>query len=468
MSRILALDLGTSSIKLLRLDPDGGMTIDRVPCDRLNVEEWLAIIAANIAEHGDGERISTISVTGQMHGLMTLENGETWGEGIPWHDQRTAEMLPAIRRRIGDSAALATGGPIVAGFQAASLAWIRANDPSRWSRLLEVFLPKDALIYSLTGRHVTDPSDAAGTGLFAPERGTWAWEIIGALRIPRPWLPDIIPSGSLAGRMTGDAASRTGLAAGTPVVIAGGDAAVGAYGAGVSREGNALLMLSSGAQVILPINAWNPDPDGRWYTWPSVAPAANEATRFLRVGTLLNAGITMTWAGQAIADVPIADRPTDIVALPHLIGTREDPAKQGVILGITPDTTPGQIRRAMLEGIAFSIRRKLEEMTSAGAPHAHIRIGGGLARDAAWRQLFADVLGRPVEHIQMHDLSPYGAAVLARAAMGGTIPEDPAAGVQPPDPDVSEAYEPRYARYLQVDNAVAPLFRLKDTSSQKR
>lgn len=468
MSRILAIDLGTSSIKLLRLDPDGAMTIDRVPCDRLDVEEWLDIIAGNISEHGDGERISTVSITGQMHGLMTLENGETWGEGIPWHDQRTAEMLPAIRRRIGDGAALATGGPIVAGFQAATLAWIRANDPSRWSRLLEVFLPKDALIYTLTGRHVTDPSDAVGTGLFAPERGTWAWEIVGALRIPRPWLPDIIPSGSVAGRITGDAASRTGLSAGTPVVIAGGDAAVGAYGAGVNREGNALVMLSSGAQVILPINSWNPDPEGRWYTWPSVAPATGESTRFLRVGTLLNAGIAMSWAGKAIADAPIADRPTDLIALPHLIGTREDPAKQGAILGITPDTTPGELRRALLEGVAYSIRQKLDEMTSAGAPPAHIRIGGGLAREAAWRQVFADILRRPVEHIRLHDLSAYGAAILARTAMGESGPESPVADIQQPDPATSALYEPRYARYLQIDTALAPLFRVMDSSSRAR
>jgi xylulokinase len=441
---ILAIDLGTSAIKFLRVDNDARViALDRVPMSTLNLDAWMTAIAG----------INAISVTGQMHGLITRENGASWGPGIAWNDHRAAGMLPALRELIGENGPAITGGPLAAGFQLTSLAWIHEHDPERWQRITSAFLPKDALVHELTDRAVTDPSDAVGTGLFSPEQVDWAWKIVDALHIPHEWLPEIIPSGSIAGPLTGRAARTLGLAEGIPVIIAGGDAPVGAYGAGITREDDALVMLSSGAQIVLPAPTWAPDPQGRWYTWPSVAPAGSNGAPFLRVGTLLNAGNVLEWAGRSLYDDPLPSDPTNLIALPHLIGTRENPNTRGAIFGLIVDTTTGQIRRALIEGIAFSLRRKLDQMTSNGNHPAHIRIGGGLAHLPEVRQLFADVLAQPMEHVGQSDLSVWGAALLAL----GNRPTPATGEILQPDPARTRLYADMFRLYCDLDDTLTPI-----------
>ena len=460
---ILAVDLGTSSIKLMRVDEQlAVVALDRVACPSLDDPGWLDAVRGALRGHTGTESIAAIAVTGQMHGLVPWEdNGPA--SGIPWTDQRGAGVLPTLRETLGPDAPKRLGGPLASGFMAVSLAWLRTHDQERWARIRRVSLPKDALIGHLTGRHVTDPSDAVGTGLLDVARGEWAWDVVDALGIPREWLPELVPSGSVVGTVTEEAARDLGLRPGIPVVIAGGDAPAGAFGAGVVAPDQALILLSTGAQVIQPSATYTPDPDGRWYTWPAAVPPDAGFSPFLRVGTLLNAGITTAWGRETLAGAGgLAPEPTGVVMLPHLIGERtplNDPHARGAILGIGPETSPAAIARAVLEGIAFSLRHALETMTT-GAPPVSIRLGGGGAHDAAWRQIITDVLGVATERVDTPDLSAYGAARLAAHALGW--PET-GTGSPPtacyPDPDRHRRYGELYAIYRDAVSAVAPLSR---------
>ncbi|HWV36747.1 MAG TPA: FGGY family carbohydrate kinase [Thermomicrobiales bacterium] len=444
---ILALDLGTSAIKLVRTDHRLSIrSVDRIPAEGLHIDAWLNALRRNIADRGDGADINALAITGQMHGLMTLED-DGFGKGIPWTDQRGASIARSLNDSLGTETVARLGGPLASGFLGVSLAWIKANDPGRWSRIQHVTLPKDALVYALTGRHVTDPTDAVGTGLFDVDSGTWSEALVNRIGIPPDWLPEIVPSGTDLGLIAAKMATQLGLGRNTRVILAGGDAPVGAFGAGLARDGEALLLLSSGAQVILPSTRFSPDREGRWYTWPAVDGG------YLRVGTLLNAGNAISWMSEVLDDTDSWDGgPTSLIALPHLIGERtpiQDADLRGVLLGLTHDTTSAQINMAMREGVAYAIRHALEVMCEGASPPMSIRIGGGGANIPGWQQVITDVLGIPTHRIVSPELTALGAAALAAG-----ITPDP--GLDRPcecDPDRTAPYAARYAIYREALDA---------------
>ena len=449
----LAIDLGTSAIKFLRMDDNTRVhSIDRVTHDTLDVDAWVKALRTNLHDRGDAARIERISVTGQMHGLVTLEN-DGYGPGVAWTDRRGEAVLPHLIEQLDPAHVSRIGGPLASGFQAVSLAWIRAHEPDRWTRIRKVMLPKDALIHALTGEHVTDPSDAAGTGMLDIASDDWACDVVDAAGVPHDWLPRILPSGSQIGTVRSDIATSLGLRQGTPVIIAGGDAPVGAFGAGATHEGDALVLLSSGAQVLMPSTDYAPDPAGRWYTWPAASLKRANHASFLRSGTLLNAGNAISWLGDILHDPDgIAPEPTQLVALPHLIGERGNAQARGTILGLGPETTGKDIRRAMLEGVAFGLRDLLEMMTESSAP-TRILVGGGGASIPAWPGIIANVLSDTVGRITTHELSALGAAALA---MKKTLHPDIDAEIEP-DSSLVHQYDERYAIYREALEATRTL-----------
>jgi xylulokinase len=407
-----------------------------------------------------------------MHGLVP-EYDDGVGESIPWTDQRGAVMLPELHDLFGRELPSRIGGQLASGFQAVSLAWMKRHRPNQWARLQRISLPKDAIIHHLTGRHVTDPSDAVGTGMYDPLAGDWAWDVVDAIGVSHAWLPEVVPSGSVVGPVTEQAARTFGIRSGTPVIIAGGDAAAGAIGANITRSGQALVLLSTGAQIIQPLHDWSPDPQGRWYTWPSALPPGCGLARFLRVGTLLNAGLALEWLRKALDDPQgnlfdlSPGEPTGILLLPHLIGERTpltDPQARAAMLGLSDSHTRKDIARSMLEGIAFALRHALETMKGDEKSPATIRLGGGGASNATWQQIITDVLGIPTERIGTPDLSTYGAALLGARALGWVDFDEWSQGraastVVTPDSKRRDHYNDLYDIYRDAVRAVSPISR---------
>src|SRR5215211_3325407 len=282
MTALLGIDLGTSSVKSLSVDEHGRILGSghagyplRHPqpgwAEQEPDEWWRGTIAAvrMAAIHAGNPRIDGIGLSGQMHGTVLLdESGEPVRPAIIWADTRSGVEAAELTEAIGRDLLIArSGSPLAAGFQAATVAWLRRHEPVAWARTRTVLLPKDYLRWRLTGTLAAEPSDASSTLLFDVHRRDWSVPILDAAGIDRSQLPDVVPSTQVSGRLTADAALQLALAPGTPVVGGGGDAPLAALAAGVVREEQLALTISSGSQVIVPTMEIKPDPLGRIHAW---------------------------------------------------------------------------------------------------------------------------------------------------------------------------------------------------------
>jgi xylulokinase len=458
---ILAVDLGTTTLKGVLVD-ETGATIDRESMSphRPRVAEWFASLVS-VVEHlrtrNAGVAIRAISVTGQMHGTQFYDQDEhPIGDCLLWTNRDAVHLLPDLLARVGPDLPLRIGSTIAPGYQALNL-YARTG----WDDISHVLLPKDTLIHELTGRFVTDPSDAAGTGLFDGGAGAWAADIVAALGIPISVLPEVVASGSIVGNLTETAAGRLHLGTDVPVIIAGGDTPVAALGAGTFEPGHYQFMLSTSAQVLNPTDAWRPHPTAKWYTWPAAKAPEMPGAHWLRSGTMSNGGAVIDWLASIQGSVHQARlRPVPLIALPHLAGRRfpaADPKASGAFIGLKSSTNKADLYAAMLQGIAFSYREVFEALSANQPAPTRVRFGGGGSQIPGVAQLLADVLGIGIELIGGSDLTCDGAAILAAHTLGWT-PKHPAHGKAiTPDPELHKAFSRIYEIYLDANASVLPI-----------
>lgn len=492
-SGLLAIDLGTSSIKTLLLDQHGQIvgrgrasypTLHPRPAHNEQLlDDWLqatisaATSARRFAPHLD---IQCVAVSGQMHGTVLFDRAaHPIGQAIIWSDQRAAGDIDRLAKSLGPGLADRIGGPLAAGYQAPTLAWLRVHRPEKWSRIDKILLPKDALVYLLTGIAATDPSDAVGTGLFDARSGHWDSQILDRLGIDPNWLPLILPSGTPIVPLTGGAAEAMQLAPGIPVIVAGGDAPVAVVGAGVTDPQAALVLLSTGAQVIRPVHDYRPDPAGRWHTWPSALPAGSGGARWNQIGATLNAGRALSWIHALVAPeatlAELLDRAATVPPLsdgllfiPYLIGERSpliDPHARGAFIGLGEGHGADQMARAVIEGVTLAVADALDSLSSDRALPGTIQLGGGGASSLVWRQIVADILNTPIQVSGVSDLSALGAARIAAHTLGwvdisGASSHSPGQGeTMYPRPDYAARYRELLAVYRQAASSLLPLTR---------
>lgn len=496
---VLAIDLGTSSVKTLVLDQLGQIlgrgrasypTLHPHPSyDEQLLDDWLqaTISAATSARRFAPNRIiEGIAVTGQMHGTVLFDRtGQPIGPAVIWSDQRSAAEIETLASTFPPDMAERIGGPLATGYQAATLAWMRAHRPETWSRIDRILSPKDALVYLLTGIAATDPSDAVGTGLLDAASGHWDDEIIDWLGIDPDWLPPILPSGTPIVPLAGDAADAMQLASGIPVIVAGGDAPVAAIGAGVTDPREALVVLSTGAQVIRPADDYRPDPAGRWHTWPSALPPGEDGAKWNQVATTLNAGRALAWIhtlvapGSTLAELlervaAVPPVPDGLLFLPYLIGERSPLGglhSRGAFIGLGERHGADQLARAVIEGVTLAIADALDNLSSDRPLPATVQLGGGGASSSVWRQIVADILNVRVHVSGVPDLSAFGAARIASHTLGWAELSTPLAGTPKhgqlvsPRSDHASRYREVFTVYRRAASTLAPLTRaLRDIS----
>lgn len=424
---LLAIDLGTSSTKLLAVGRDG-IVIDRrrLPhrtsrpdpnAAEQDPAEWWSNLVAGVASLNEalptGTRIAGIGVTGQMHGLVILDAiGNMLHPAITWEDRRCAATLPALLDRLP-----ASHPAIAAGYQAASWHWLAETEPDIAAQASHLLLPKDEIVYRLAGRRVSDPSDAIGTGWYRGETGGWDADVVDTAGARVEMLPEIVPAGSVAGALTGEAAAALGLEPGIPVVTAGGDAAVAAFGAGATDPATPLIMLSTGCQALQP-SASMPARDG----WPSANPPG--LPRWLRVATTLNGGNVVGWARRMFGEpAPCPD--SELTFLPYLAGERSATLAgnaAGAFIGLRERHDRAEMARAAIDGVSLALADAFERAGGEIGIDAPVLAGGGGARDEAWLQSLAHALARPVQAVAEPDLSAWGAARTAATALGWIDP----------------------------------------------
>jgi xylulokinase len=402
-----------------------------------------------------------------MHGAVFLDRNDTpIRPAILWNDQRTAAQCETITERVGASRLTEiAGNPALTGFQAPKILWLRDEEPAAFERVASVLLPKDYIRLRLTGERATDASDASGTLLLDLRERKWSREILDALEIPAGWLPGVFEGPEQTGHVRPDIASELGLHHQLPVAAGGSDNAAAAVGNGVVREGLASCSIGTSGVLFAHSDALAPDPSGRLHAFCHAVPE-----RYHLMGVTLAAGGALRWwrdllgrasydeLGELASQAPPGSE--GLLFLPYLTGERTphlDPHARGAFIGLTSRHQISHLTRAVMEGVAFSLRDSLEIMEDLGTTPAEIRATGGGARNQFWRQLLADVFGRPIVRTLVDEGPAYGAALLAGVAAGVFENVDDACarvslrpGACEPTAAQARLYEDYYAAYREL------------------
>lgn len=440
---LLGIDIGTSGAKAVLMEASGrvvGTSLREYPMDtprpgwsEQDPRRWWEAVVANIRQVlgqacVDAARVAGIGLSGQMHGTVLLDRHlEVIRPAIIWADQRSSQQCREVYDRVGrEGLAEMTANPVAPGFTAASLLWIKENEPKLFARVHTVLLPKDYVRLGLCGELGTDVSDASASLLFDTVNRRWSARLLEALDLDPGLLPQVHESTQVVGQVTQAAAEATGLAVGTPVVAGGGDQPVAALGNGVIREGTVLCTIGTGGQLFTPTGVPRFDPKLRTHTFCHVVPGL-----WFVMGATLCAGLSLKWFRDRIgggsyeelarqaAEVPPGAE--GLIFLPYLIGERTphmDPQARGAFIGLTLRHGRAHLVRAVMEGVVMALRDALEIFGALGMPIGRIIASGGGAKSALWRQIQADVFQREVATTCTQEQAGVGAAMLSGIGAG--------------------------------------------------
>jgi len=389
-----------------------------------------AIAGANLS----AEEIACVGFSGQMHGAVMLdEQGSVVRPALIWCDVRTEKQCRDLTAKIGHQRLIQlTCNPALANFTLTKLLWVGENEPENWKRVRAVMLPKDYVRFRLTGERATDLADASGTLLLDVAHRRWSPEMLEAAEIDERLLPSLHESSDVCGQISSKGAAETGLRVGTPVVAGAGDQAAGATGMGIVATGTVSATIGTSGVVFAATDRPALDPRGRMHTFCHAIPG-----RWHVMGVTQAAGLSLRWFRDNFAvDSSGAresyDRLTAEAAkipagsdgllwTPYLMGERTphlDSSARGALVGLTASHTRAHVVRAILEGVAFSLRDTFTLFQEMDVPVTNIRLGGGGARSPLWRQIQADIYGRAVEIVEAEEGAAYGAAILAGVGAG--------------------------------------------------
>ena len=443
---VLGIDVGTGGTRAVIMNESGRIiasaTEEHAPFSSPQIgwaeqhpEDWWR--AAKIAirkslEIGNlrGEEISCVGFSGQMHGAVMLDSSdEPVRPALIWCDVRTEKQCDEINERIGTGKLIQlTCNPALANFTLTKLIWTRENEPETWARVRSVMLPKDYVRLKLTGERATDLADASGTLLLDVANRKWSAEVLHAVEMDQSILPQLFESPEICGTISAAGAEATGLKSGTPVVAGAGDQAAGAVGMGIASPGAVSATIGTSGVVFAATDRPALDPKGRLHTFCHAIPG-----RWHVMGVTQAAGLSLRWfrgcfgaksseknsdpynllTAEAATVPPGAE---GLLWAPYLMGERTphlDPNARAVLVGLSASHTRAHIVRAILEGVTFSLRDTFTIFREMNVPVNRIRLGGGGARSALWRQIQADIYGREVEIVEAEEGAAYGAAMLA-------------------------------------------------------
>ena len=491
---ILSHDLGTTGDKATLVDAEGSVVAAvTAPYDtdfgpRGKAEQdpqawWRALCAASrqLLESVPGAAASVegVSFSGQMMGAVLLDAaGEPVRPAIIWADTRSTAQSQQLVDRIGMEAGYrTTGHRLNPTYSLSKVMWVREHEPSAFARVRHVVQAKDLMVLRLTGAVATDPSDASSTNAFDQAAGTWSADLLAAAELDPALFPEIVPSTTVVGRVTPEAAALTGLLAGTPVVMGGGDGPMGALGAGiVDAASGAYAYLGSSSWVSLAAQAPLHDPQMRTMTFNHVIPG-----RYVPTATMQAGGASLQWVVDLLAPgepgryerllsgaAGVQASEDGLYFLPHLLGERSpywNPRARAVFAGLARHHGQEHLARAVVEGVAFNLRTGLRAFVENGAAVERIDAIGGAANSPHLLRIFADVWGVPVRRRNLVDeATALGAAVVGGVGVGvfddfSVADRFSAHGADHvPDPGAHERYAGEHALFLDAYRRLEPWF----------
>ena len=375
------------------------------------------------------EQIAAIGLSGQMHGLVCLDDqGRVLRPAILWADQRSAMQVRKVEQEIGrEQLAAWVGNPLDMGFMLASWLWLLEHEPELARQTDYLLLPKDYLRYRMTAVLGTEPSDAGSTGLLNPATCEWSTPLLSILNIESGLLPPVGSSAQIAGGIGKDIARETGIPAGTPIVFGGGDQACQALGNGILEPGDVSCTIGTGGQLLTPTRTPTIDPQLRLHCYNHAIPEV-----WFNMGVILSAGLSLTWlrdhflldiSYQEMADLAMQAPPGSdgLIFLPHLAGVRTpymNTSARGAFIGLTLHHDRRHLCRAVMEGVVFALKQVLDLMIELGIPVRRIIASGGATNHPLWLQLQSDIFNRPIHLTQTTEAAAVGAALLAGIGAG--------------------------------------------------
>lgn len=389
----------------------------------------IAVRKAIQASGVSGESVECVGFSGQMHGAVLLdEHNEVIRPALIWCDQRTEPQSKYLEKLFGlETLIQLTCNPPLTNFTLTKLVWVQQNEPANWARVRKVMLPKDYVRLRLTGESAIDVADASGTLMLDVAKRQWSKEVLSKTGIDEKLLPKLFESQNICGAIHEEGAKATGLKRGTPVVAGAGDQAAGAVGIGITRPGVVSATIGTSGVVFAATDRPALDPKGRLHTFCHAVPG-----RWHVMGVTQAAGLSLRWfrdnfgAGKDDGRDPyerLSEEAASVPAgaegtfwAPYLMGERTphlDPSARAAFVGLTASHTRAHLIRAVMEGVAYSLKDTFSIFAEIKVPVQKIRLGGGGARSALWRQIQADVYGHEIEIVEAEEGAAYGAAILA-------------------------------------------------------
>lgn len=499
---ILAHDLGTTGNKATLYDREGKLVgsafyayttrYEHTGWAEQNPEDWWQAVCNStrklLAQIPGlrAEEIACITFSGQMMGCVPLDKqARPLRDAIIWADQRSVEQEHWLGARVPpEDVYRITGHRLSASYSLTKMLWVRDHQPDVFKSTYKFVHAKDAMVARLTGQFMTEPSDGSSMNLYDLEKGTWSERIIDAAEIDPAQLPELKRSIDVVGELLPSVAGEVGLAAGTPVVIGGGDGACAAVGAGVWREGSAYNYIGSSSWIALTSPKPIFDPDQKTFTFGHIIP-----NMFMPTGTMQAAGASYQWTRDQLCPVEVqaaqalgissyeiinlnAEKSpvgaNGLIYLPYLMGERSprwNPRARGAFIGLTIRHTRADMVRAVLEGVTMNLRVILDAFTKQGAKIEAMRVIGGGARGRFWNRIMADIYGMPVQRLAiLEEATSMGAAVAGGVGVGlykdFSISEqmNQIAEVVQPDPAAQKAYEKVYPIFEACYKQLLPVY----------
>jgi xylulokinase len=475
----IGLDLGTSGLKGVLIDDaqavlaeaSAPLTVSR-PQDGWSEQspaDWIAAaetVMDALAAYGLS-KVRAIGLSGQMHGATLLDaSDEVLRPCILWNDTRSHEEAAELDgdpmfRRI-------TGNIVFPGFTAPKLLWVRRHEPRIWEKVARVLLPKDYLRLWLTGDHVAEMSDAAGTSWLDTGKRDWSDACLVATGLTRAHMPRLVEGSAVSGSLRDALSSRWGLPKGVVVAGGGGDNAASGVGVGVVKAGDAFVSLGTSGVLFAANDGYQPAPETAVHTFCHALP-----NTWHQMGVILAATDALNWyaglVGDSAANLTGAltdlHAPSKTLFLPYLGGERtplNDAAIRGAFLGLEHATDRAAATRAVLEGVTFAIRDSRDALAATGTKISRLLAVGGGSRSDYWLKAIATALDIPVHLPVAGDFGgAFGAARLGLMAATGagaeiaTLP--PIARSIDPDRTLTAAFDAGHARYRAAQSAIRGL-----------
>lgn len=480
MTKYLGIDLGTSAVKVI-LATESGEIIDTATCSyplltpqtgwaEQNPEDWynatvdcLKMLGAN---NNLGEIVG-LSFSGQMHGMVCLDNnGNVLRPAILWNDQRTVNEVDFLNNDVGrDTLLNYTGNIAVAGFTAPKILWLYNNERENFNKTAKYLLPKDYLIYKITGQYFTDVTDASGTLYFDTQNRCWSKDMLSILHINENQLPTVVESTCVVGCVSNEFSEISGLSTSTKVIAGGGDQAVGAVGTGTVNNQSVSISLGTSGVLFICSDNFNNKNNGSMHNF------CHANGKYHLMGVTLSAAGSLEWWTNIINNKDydslrdgLEDVSTDnLLFLPYLSGERSpinDSNAQGILYGLNVSHTQQHITKAIHEGVCLSLLDCLLVANNAGIYPTKARCIGGGAKSEFWLQMLSDILGIEIATINTADGCALGAVILATVGCGAyaTVEEACSTIVKEskvfyPNTIKTKMYKQKYIKYKMLYEA---------------